>query len=131
MRGKAASVSQMPTRAERRVSVSTTTEAAPPTFHVLVADGDAGAREAREQQLRGAGFRVALARTGFETIVKASCHLPDLIVLVDSLEDLEATETRRMLATCPMTAHIPVVAVRRGRRVPLRVLSDVRRRAVV
>ncbi len=61
--------------------------------HVLVAGGDADSRERRETQLRAAGYRVSLARTGFEAIVKASCHVPDLILIDDSIGDIEAAET--------------------------------------
>jgi CheY-like chemotaxis protein len=101
-----------------------------PTPHVLIADGDSTSRIDRETQLRAAGFRVSAARTGFEAIVKASCHVPDLILLDDSLTDIEAADTGRLLATCPVTAHIPVVRLARGRRVPRRLLTDIRRLAV-
>lgn len=84
-------------------------------------------RTERESQMRAAGFRVSVARTGFEAIVKASYHVPDLILLDDSLTDIEAAETGRLLATCPMTAHIPIVRLSRGRRVPRRLLTDLRR----
>jgi CheY-like chemotaxis protein len=104
--------------------------AAARALHVLVADGDETSRAAREHELRAAGVRVSLARTGFEAIVKASCHVPDLILLDHSLGELEVAETGRLLTTCPMTAHIPVVAVTRGRRVPQRLLSGLRRRAI-
>lgn len=88
-------------------------------------------RAARETELRSAGFRVSIARTGFEAIVKASCHVPDLILLDDdSLVDIDAAETGRLIATCPVTAHIPIVRLSRGRRVPRRLLTDLRRVAV-
>jgi len=94
---------------------------------VLVADGDAVSRDLREAQLRTAGFRVSVARTGFEAIVKASCHTPDVILLDDSLAGIEAIETIRMLTTCPTTAHIPIVRLLRGKRLPQRMLSRLRR----
>jgi len=72
----------------------------------------------------------SVARTGFQAIVKASCHVPDLILIDDSLPDIEAAETRRLLTTCPVTAHIPVVRLPRGRRLSRRVLDDLRRPAV-
>jgi DNA-binding response OmpR family regulator len=81
----------------------------------------------REEQLRAAGFRVSVARTGFAAIVKASCHVPDVILLDDSLRDLEATETGRLLTTCAVTAHIPVVRLLQGRRLPQRMLVRLRR----
>ena len=77
-----------------------------------------------------AGFRVSVARTGFEAIVKASCQVPDLILLDDSLTDIEATETGRLLTTCPVTSHIPVVRLLHGRGLPQRMLSRLRRTAV-
>lgn len=95
--------------------------------HVLIADGDPESRDARETQLRAAGLRVSVARTGFEAIVKASCHVPDLILLDDTLTDIEAADTARLLRTCPVTAHIAVVRLTHGRRVPRRVLSSLSR----
>ena len=95
--------------------------------HVLIADGDDRTRGAREHQLRMAGFRVTVARTGFEAIVKASCQVPDAILLDDSLTDIEAAETGRLLTTCPVTSHIPVVRLIHGRGLPQRMLSRLRR----
>jgi CheY-like chemotaxis protein len=97
--------------------------------HVLIADGDPTSREIREAQLRSAGFRVSVARTGFEAIVKASCHVPDAILLDESLGDLLAAETGRLLTTCPVTSHIPVVCLARGRRLPQRMLTRLRKAA--
>jgi CheY-like chemotaxis protein len=94
---------------------------------VLIADGDAVSRDVREAQLRTAGLRVSVARTGFEAIVKASCQTPDVILLDNSLTGIEAADTLRMLRICPTTAHIPVVRLLRGRRLPQRMLSRLRR----
>ena len=94
---------------------------------VLMADGDAVSRDVREAQLRTAGFRVAVARTGFEAIVKASCHVPDVILLDESVTVIDAVETIRMLRTCPTTAHIPIVRLFRGRRLAQRTLHRLRR----
>ena len=97
--------------------------------HVLIADGNADSRSRRQAQMRAAGFRVSVARTGFEAIVKASWHVPDLILIDDSLQDIEAAETGRLITTCPVTAHIPVIRLSSGRRVPQRVFSQMRRAA--
>lgn len=94
--------------------------------HVLVADGDAASRGQREQQLLAAGLRVSVARTAFEAIVKACCLVPDLILLDASLPDIEPGETGHLLTMCPVTAHIPVVRLVRGRRVPQRLVTSVR-----
>jgi PleD family two-component response regulator len=97
-----------------------------PVRHVLVADADAASRAQREQQLLAAGLRVSVARTAFEAIVKACCLVPDLILLDASLTDIEPSETGQFLTLCPVTAHIPVVRLTRGRRVPQRVLAGAR-----
>jgi CheY-like chemotaxis protein len=92
---------------------------------VLVADADGDSRVRRARQLQSRGFRVAIARTAFETIVKASCHVPDLILVDASLGDTDVQETMHLLAMCPATAHIPVVRLTPGRRVPARLLAGV------
>lgn len=94
---------------------------------VLVADGNADSRELRESQLRAAGCRVSVARTAFEAIVKATCQLPDLILIDGALSDIEADETGRLITTCPVTAHIPIVRLAPGRRVPPRIVARLRR----
>lgn len=73
---------------------------------------------------------MSVARTGFEAIVKASCQVPDLILLDDSLLDIDSVETGRLLTTCPVTAHIPVVRLLPGRKVPQRAMMRLRRAAV-
>lgn len=93
---------------------------------VLVADANPASRVRRTRQLEERGFRVAVSRTPFETIVKASCHLPDLILVDTSLGDAGADEATELLSTCTATAHIPIVRLRAGRRVPIRVLSNAR-----
>lgn len=93
---------------------------------VLIADLNPASCARRTEQLRDRGFRVAVARTPFEAIVKASCQLPDLI-LVDSSFGADATdETTELLTTCPATAHIPIVRLAPGRRLPKRVFAVAR-----
>jgi CheY-like chemotaxis protein len=121
-------MSELPTTARWAAPVPTQFPA-PPAAHVLVAAADDSARSAREQQLTAAGLRVSVARTGFEAIVKASCHVPDLILLDKSLGETEAAETRRLLTTCPVTAHIPVRGLPAGRKVPRRLLGSLLRAA--
>jgi CheY-like chemotaxis protein len=93
---------------------------------VLVADADPASRTRRAEQLRGRGFRVAVARTPFEAIVKASCQLPDLILIDSSLAGSGVDETTELISTCPATAHIPIVRLTAGRRLPPRVFSFAR-----
>jgi CheY-like chemotaxis protein len=96
---------------------------APVSTHVLIADTNARTLAARAAQLLAAGLKVSLARTSFEAIVKASCHVPDFILLDGSLGDINEAETRALLTTCPVTAHIPIFRLSPGRRVPRRVLA--------
>jgi CheY-like chemotaxis protein len=99
--------------------------------HVLIGAGDEMSLRRCETQLQTAGCRVSTARTGFEAIVKASCHMPDVILLDDSLGDIDAAATRRLIATCPVTSHIPVVRLgSRSARLPRRVLTIVRQAAL-
>lgn len=79
---------------------------------LLVGDDDAALRLCAER-LQGASLRVATARTGFEAIVKACWHLPDLIAMQDGLEATEGvngTVAAQLIRICPITSHIPVVA---------------------
>jgi CheY-like chemotaxis protein len=99
------------------------TRAAIPLPLALIADADAGSRLRRAQQLVRRGFRVSVARTAFEAIVKASCHLPALILVDASLGDAGAQDTSDLLSTCPVTAHIPIVRLTPGARLPRRVLA--------
>jgi CheY-like chemotaxis protein len=125
-------MSQMPTGARAAVGAVTPRTFGPGhTPHVLVADANPVSRQEREQYLKGAGARVVMARTGFEAIVKASCQMPDLIVLDESLGEVEVAETARLLTNCPVTAQTPVLCLRARRKVPLRVLAGLRRRIVV
>lgn len=124
-------MSQLPTSAREPVGISTPRfSTVSHTPHVLVADADPTSRQEREQHLRTAGARVLTARTGFEAIVKASCQLPDLIVLDESLGDVEVAETARLLTICPVTAQTPVLCLRARRRVPLRILAGLRRQVL-
>jgi CheY-like chemotaxis protein len=114
-------MSQSATRVHSTTPVATHVNGRPPL--VLIADGNTVSRELREAQLKAAGVRVSVARTGFEAIVKASCQVPDVILLDDSLSDIEAAETGRLLTTCPVTSHIPVLRLLHGRRLPRRILT--------
>jgi CheY-like chemotaxis protein len=127
-------------RVERLKSPSPTSRTsvlAPPALapavlaaHVLIADANPRTRAARAEQLFAAGLRVSLAHTAFEAIVKASCHIPDVILLDGSLTELDASTARQLLATCPTTAHIPTFMLTPGRRVPQRVLAATGRHLV-
>lgn len=105
------------------VAASTAGAVASSTTHVLIADTNARTLAQRAEQLLAAGLRVSRARTAFEAIVKAACHVPDFILLDGSLGGLDAADTRELLTTCPVTSQIPVFRLSPGRRVPRRVLA--------
>ena len=102
----------------------------PAQVHVLLADGDDVSRRHRETQLSRLGAKVSAAKTAFGAIVKASYHLPDVILLDDGLPDIGAMEAGRMITTCPATSHIPILSLAPGRPLPRRVLSLLRRGTV-
>lgn len=133
MRTKSRIPSELPTPSGRSIGLAPEPIDNATAPHVLIADLNPASRVAREQQLRSAGFRVSVARTGFEAIVKASCQVPDLILLDESLADgdIETAEVSRLLATCPVTSHIRIVRLGRRNRMPQRLLSDLRRRVAV
>ena len=93
---------------------------------VLIADANPASRVRRTRQFEDRGFRVAVARTGFEAIVKASCHVPELILISESLGQADAQETTNLLSSCPATAHIPIVRLAPGRRLPRRLYASAR-----
>jgi CheY-like chemotaxis protein len=113
---------QTPAHSAAAAMLSTPCAAATKPSHVLIADGNARTLAARAAQLLEAGLRVSTAHTSFEAIVKASCHLPDVILLDGSLAQLNAAETGELLTTCPVTAHIPIFRLTPGRRVPRKIL---------
>ena len=119
-------MSQMPTT-EALVTRLETNPLGTAIAHVLLADGDPASRERRESQLRAAGCEVSVARTGFEAIVKASCQIPDLILIDETLPDLDAAETGRLIMTCPVTAHIPIVPLEHEGRLPQQIFARLRR----
>jgi CheY-like chemotaxis protein len=88
----------------------------------LIADADARSAARRAKQLEARGFRVSVARTSFEAIVKASCQLPDVILVAGSIADVGGTAA--LLSTSPATAHIPVVHLEAGQRLPVRVRAS-------
>lgn len=85
---------------------------------VLVADADALSRTRRARQLMRRGFRVCLAKTPFEAIVKACCYVPEAVVVDESLGDSGVQDVMDLLSTCTATAHIRLLRVKPGGRLP-------------
>lgn len=82
------------------------------SVNVLLVAADPHALESCALRLREAGISTATARTGFEAIVKACWHLPDLIVMQQDLlagQGVDGSVAAQMIRVCPATAHIPIV----------------------
>jgi len=112
-------MSELQTATVENISSATGTTSMPVPL-ALIADANSVSRARRRRQLEKLGYRVASARTSFEAIVKASCHIPDVIVIGASLGDNGVAETTELLSTCPATAHIPIVRLEYGGRLPRR-----------
>lgn len=91
--------------------------------HVLIVDGNTHSREDRSAELRANGLKVSSARTGFEAIVKASCQVPDIILIDESLPDMQASEAGQLITRCPVTAHIPVIPLETNGALPPRLMA--------
>jgi CheY-like chemotaxis protein len=125
MQQEARSVSGTPTPIGDRVALSTrpVPGAAAP---VLLAVGSDEVRSVRVEQLRAAGLgEVVVARTGFEAIVKATCLTPAVILLDPSLGRGAIAETRALLASCPVTAPIPIISLTTRATLSRRVLAAI------
>jgi hypothetical protein len=94
-----------------RADVNTTGRDEGPVSVLLVAADEQVLRSCA-RRLAEAGLHVTVARTGFEAIVKATCQLPDVIVMQDGLvagEGVDSHAARELIGFCPATCHIPVV----------------------
>jgi PleD family two-component response regulator len=110
-------LSRMPTSEHLFDSSSThATSVAPSTPViplVLLVANSAAELEACAFILNQSGVRVTTARTGFEALVKATCYVPELIVIQEGLvanEGVDGTVAQQLLRICPATAHIPVIS---------------------
>ena len=80
---------------------------------VLLVANDRAEVDACAFLLNQAGLRVTTARTGFEALVKATCYIPELVVIQEGLagaEGVDGTVAQQLLRVCPATAHIPVIS---------------------
>jgi signal transduction histidine kinase/CheY-like chemotaxis protein len=78
---------------------------------VLVVEDDPPAAELLMRQIEDAGFRTAVARTGFEALAKARELKPAAITLDILLPDLDGWEVLTRLKQDEATSAIPVVVV--------------------
>jgi len=77
---------------------------------LLVEDNDKNLKLARDV-LEYAGFRVLVAMTGEEAVLRAREALPDLVLMDLQLPGMDGFEVLRRLRGDDATANIPVVAL--------------------
>jgi CheY-like chemotaxis protein len=78
---------------------------------ILLVEDSRFLRQATEQTLVRAGYRVVTASDGEEALRVACATTPDLILLDMLLPKLGGTEVLRTLKTTPLTVHIPVIVL--------------------
>lgn len=77
---------------------------------VLLVDDCADSREMYAEAL-AADFRVAVAGSGAEAVLRASELLPALVVMDWSLPDMRGEEAIKRIRRDPRTSQVPVVVV--------------------
>ena len=87
-------------------------------LRVLNADDYGPARYARTKLLQQAGFEVAEAQTGRETLEQAVATRPHVVLLDVKLPDLDGYEVCRRLKAHPVTGVIPVLHLSAAHRTP-------------
>jgi CheY-like chemotaxis protein len=78
---------------------------------ILLVEDSRLLRQATEQTLVRAGYRVVTASDGEEALRVACATTPDLILLDMLLPKLGGTEVLRTLKSTPLTVHIPVIVL--------------------
>jgi two-component system, cell cycle response regulator DivK len=78
---------------------------------VLIVDDSESNRKLARDILRNAGFKTLESATGAEALTLAREHAPDVILMDLRLPDMDGADVTRALATDPLTAGIPVVAI--------------------
>jgi CheY-like chemotaxis protein len=94
------------------LSAATADAALPRRPSVLLVADDAQVLKTCAAKLEEAGIGAATARTGFEAIVKACWHLPDIVIMQEGLnagQGVDGSVAAQMIGVCPATSHIPIV----------------------
>lgn len=77
--------------------------------NVVVAGGDAAAAVARVEMLSPAGYAGLAVSSGLDVQGYVSDRQPDLVLLEDGFDDVDAFEVVRQLKRDPSSRHIPVI----------------------
>jgi twitching motility two-component system response regulator PilH len=78
---------------------------------VLIVDDAVVDRQNLERILSAAGYRVLLAESGEQALLRAKAERPDVILMDVNMPDLDGFATTRRLKADPATRDIPVVFV--------------------
>lgn len=81
---------------------------------VLVVDDDENVRRLLDIKLQRAGAAVAVAEDGAGALASAGAARPDLVVLADSIADMDACDVIRSLAALDRRPGIVVLSGRRA-----------------
>ncbi|MEO1279299.1 MAG: response regulator transcription factor [Planctomycetota bacterium] len=76
---------------------------------VLIVEDERDLAELLEYNLKGNGYRTAVAHTGPDGLSKARSLAPDLVLLDLMLPDLPGTEVARQIRADANVAHVPII----------------------
>src|SRR2546425_4594098 len=76
---------------------------------ILVVDDDSEIRELASLILRGAGYEVTTAATGYGALESAVAQSPDLVLLDVNMPEMDGWEALRLLKADEHLAALPVV----------------------
>lgn len=78
---------------------------------ILVIDDYSDTRDMLSVLLHRQGYKVILAETGLEGLLKATGTYPDLIIMDLVLPDMDGVEAARRIHETPKLSHIPIFVV--------------------
>ena len=79
------------------------------TATILIVDDDVETLRMMQLVLRRLGYRVLLARDGYQALTIAKRDLPDLVLLDVMMPDIDGLEVTRRLRADPATADMLIV----------------------
>ncbi len=78
---------------------------------ILVIEDYSDTRELLTVLLHGQGYKVELAESGLEGLLKARGIYPDLIIMDLALPEIDGIEAARRIHDTPELSHIPIFVV--------------------
>jgi putative two-component system response regulator len=81
---------------------------------ILIADDNPRDRELFGSALAAEGYEICHAKTGAQALQLASQNVPDLILLDETLPDMDGLEVCRHLRLDPLLAELPIILLETG-----------------